>query len=387
MSPLLHQYSLMERVLHDQRAAEALPGEVRRHGSSRAFIVSTASLAQSPRLREIAEALGPTCAGVYTGVRAHAPRDSVMAGAVAARQAKADLLIAIGGGSVIDAAKVMLLVLRHGYTHAEQLDVHAGAPWNTETQRPRDHAHWLRMMAVPTTFSAAEYTSVGGATEPKTKAKQAFGSQMMMPVAVVNDPVMTLTAPLDLLLATGMKAVDHAVERLTSNRANLYSDTVSAVALSLLSRNLPALRRDPSSLAVRGELQYGVFLSMAGIASGTRSNLAHAIAHAMGSLCDVPHGLTSCVLLAPVLRWVGDAAGGKQRVICEAMGREGADAASAVADLVASLGLPARLRDVGVRQELLATIAERTLHDPLTANCARKVESASQVREVLEMAW
>lgn len=384
----VHQYSLMERVLHGQPVAQVLQQEVERTGCRRVFVVSTASLAGTPALQGVVDALGPTsCAGVFTGVRAHAPRACVMEGAAAARAAGADMLLAVGGGSVIDAAKVMLLALRHGYTDAAQLDVHADAAWTTTARRPRDHALWLRLIAVPTTFSAAEYTHVAGATESATRAKQGFSDPMMTPVAVINDPALTLTAPLQLLLSTGMKALDHAIERITSSQANLYSDTVSALALQLISRGLPALKADPASIAVRAELQYGVFMAMAGIASGARSNLSHAIAHCMGSLCDVPHGHTSGVLLPAVLRWTADACADSQRKVCAAMDRQGWDAATAVADLVKALGLPASLREVGVRPDQLPVIAERTLHDPLTANCRRKVETAAQVREVLELAW
>ncbi len=382
-----HQYPPMERVLHGQAVAEALPGEVERTGARRVFVVSTASLADSPALAGVVAALGGHFAGAFTGVRAHAPRECVIEGGVQALAARADQLLAVGGGSVIDAAKVMLLAMRHGLTDVAQLDAHAGAGWAAADRRPADRDRWRRLIAVPTTFSAAEYTAVGGATERRTRAKQAFGHPMMMPVAVINDPALTRAAPLPLLLSTGMKAVDHAVERITSAQANLYSDTVSALGLKLLAGGLPALRRQPGDLAVHAQLQYGVFLSMAGIASGARGNLAHAIAHVMGAYCDVPHGHTSGILLPPVLRWIGAGAAGPRRKVCEAMGVDGEDAAAAVAGLVAALGLPSRLRDVGVREQDLPGIAERTLHDPLTAHCARRVEHASQVREVLDMAW
>ncbi len=290
-----HQYPLMDRVLHGQPVAEALPRELERAGARRVFVVSNASLAPSPALASVITCLGERFVGVFTGVRAHSPRECVIEGGQQALAARADLLLAVGGGSVIDAAKVMLLVMRHGHTEAAQLDAHAGAPWNTATQRPADHGQWRRLIAVPTTFSAAEYTAVGGATEMKARAKQAFGNPMMMPLAVINDPALTRQTPLPLLLSTGMKAVDHAVERITSVQANLYSDAVSSLALKLLSSGLPALRQAPEDLAVHAQLQYGVFLSMAGIASGVRSNLAHAIAHVMGAYCDVPHGHTSAL--------------------------------------------------------------------------------------------
>ena len=382
-----HQYTLMERVVYGQPVAEVLPDEVRRTGAQRVFVISTASLAASAELARIEASLGERHAGTFTGVRAHSPREGIIEGAVAAEAAGADLLLGVGGGSVIDAAKVMLLVMRHGYTQPAQLDPHADDYAPASAQRPADHAQWRRMIAIPTTFSAAEYRSVGGATDTRTRAKQGFANPMMTPVAVINDPAMTCTAPVSLLLSTGMKAVDHAVERITSRMANLHSDTVSALTLRLLARGLPALKQRPDDLAVRAELQYALFILLGGLAASARSNLSHAIAHALGSLCEVPHGHTSCVLLPATLSWLGDDLGERRRTICEAMGRPGHDAAGAVSDLVARLDLPVRLRDVGVRQQDLPLIAERTLDDPLTANCVRKVDRAEQVREVLDLAW
>lgn len=385
--PPLHQSAQQERVHFGRPVLEVLPEEVERTGARRVYVITTGSLSQSQALADVAAALGSRFAGAFTAVRAHAPRACVLAGAAAARDAGADLLVTLGGGSAIDATKVMLLTLRHGYEQEWQLDAHAGAAWDAGTLHSADHAQWRRMIAIPTTFSAAEYTAIGGATEANTLKKQAFSHPLMMPVAVINDPKMTCTAPLELLLATGMKALDHAIERITSRQANLYSDTVSSLAMRLLSRGLRELHADPDSLSTRRTLQYAVFLSMAGIASGVRGNLAHALGHALGALCDVPHGHTSCVLLPAVLRWIAHATGDRQRMLCEAMQIEGSDAAAAVASMVFALGLPASLRDVGVDRALLPEIAERALLDPLTGNCARPVRGAAELRDILEMAW
>ncbi|MGI4813878.1 MAG: iron-containing alcohol dehydrogenase [Janthinobacterium lividum] len=383
----LHQYTLQERMVFGRPLAETLSTELARLGKQRVFIITNASLADSAALSTLRRTLGEKDCGTFAGIRAHAPREDVLAGAAAARAAGADLLLALGGGSVIDATKVMLLCLRHSYTEPAQLDAHAGAPWDTSAHQPPDAAQWVRMLAVPTTFSAAEYTAVGGATESRTKAKQAFGNQMMMPQVVINDPAMTATAPLNLLLSTGMKAVDHAVERLTSKHANLYSDLVSETALRMLAQGLKALRHDADQPGLRAELQYGVFLSMAGMASGVRGGLSHGIAHVLGALADVPHGHTSCILLPAVMRWIADAIPERQARICAATGYVGNDAAAALTALIEELGMPSRISQTAVRYEDLDLIAARTLHDPLIVNCPRKVENAAQVRAILESAW
>jgi maleylacetate reductase len=188
-----------------------------------------------------------------------------------------------------------------------------------------------------------------------------------------------------MLLSTGMKAVDHAVERLTSKTANVYSDAVSTVALRMLRQGLPALRNDPSDSAVRSDIQYGVFMSMAGLASGVSTGLSHAMGHALGSFAGVAHGHTTCLLLPSVMRWIGDAIPERQGLICEALGENGSDSGAALQALIVSLGMPVRLRDVGVGRQDFEAISRRTLNDPLVANCPKPVTLES-VMSIFEAA-
>lgn len=387
MTPGVHQYSLQERVLYGHRVTDALPEELARIGARKVLVVTNRSLHQVPALEKVHTALGDAFAGVYPGVRAHAPRDCVVEGALAARAAGADLLLAVGGGSVVDATKVMLLCLRHGLTHAAELDAHAGTRWALGGTRPADADRWLRMIAVPTTLSGAEYTHVGGTIDPARGVKQGFGHAMMVPQAVILDPEMTLTAPLRLLLSTGIKALDHAVERVASVHANPYSDAVSALALRLLSSGLPAAHANPADLGARLHLQYGAFMSMCGAASGARAGVSHAIGHALGGYSGVSHGDTSCALLPAVMRWIGDAIPERQRMICESLGAPGTDVPEALAKLIAALGLPGRLRDMGVREADFDAIAERALDDPLIRNSPRKIAGAPDVKSILASAW
>ena len=384
-TPHVHLNTLLERVTFGRPVAEVLPQEIERVRARRVFVVTNRSLSTSPALRAIVESLGSTHAGTYSSVPAFTPRECVIEGALAARTADADLLLAFGGGSVIDATKAMLLCMRHGYTDTADLDPHAGVGYNNQQYGSPDASQWRRMVAVPTAFSAAEYTARGGVMDMRDRLKQSFSHPMMMAQVVINDPEMTRTAPMAMLLSTGMKAVDHAVERLTSKWANSYSDAVSTLALRLLREGLPALLRDPSDLALRADLQYGVFMSMAGLASGVTTGLSHAIGHALGSFAGVSHGHTSCLLLPSVMRWIGDVIPERQRLVCETLGRPGADAGAALESLIVGLGLPVRLGAVGVKTEDFETITERAMHDPLVANCPKPVAHAD-VRSILEAA-
>lgn len=383
----VHRFSRLERVSHGQPVADALRTELERLGARRVLVVTNRSLAAGNALAPVRAALGDAHAGSYDRVTAHVPRAQVIEGADAARRANADLLVAVGGGSVIDAAKVMLLALRHDLRDEAALDAFADRRPADVAGTPADAARWLRVVAVPTTLSGAEFAASAGATDPVRRIKQAYAAPMMVPVAVILDPAMAATAPPRLLLATGVKALDHAVERITSAAANPFSDAASLPALRLLADALPRLHRDVSDRDAHASAQYGMFLSVAGAASGAAVNLGHAIGHVLGAHCGVPHGETSCVLMPAVMRWCSPACGERPRWIADALGAErGVDAADALARWVASLGLPGRLREVGVRHDDIDAIAAKAMHEPLRLN-ARLPVTPQAIATILHDAW
>ena len=383
----MHRFLMMERVVHGRPAAAALAEEVDRLDRRRVLIVTNRSVAQSSSLAGFAASLGERYAGCFSGVTAHGPRACVVQGAEAARAAGADLLVAIGGGSVIDAAKVMQLCLRHDIHDPAGLSDYVGRGRGDPSTRPADADQWIRIVAIPTTLSAAEFTWFGGASDPERGVKESFAHPMMIPQVVIMDAAMIAETPMHLLLTTGMKAVDHAAERLAALTANPYNDAVSSLALRLLSSGLRTAHRDPADIAARGDLQYGAFMSMCGSWSGVAVGLGHAIGHALGAHCAVPHGETSCTLLPSVMRWNAGANPARQALIAEALGAGNGEAGTALGALIAELGLPTRLRDVGVPRDAFPAIAQKALADVLTKNNPRPVHSALDIEEVLEMAW
>jgi maleylacetate reductase len=382
----LHRFPLVEHIVHGESASLAVPRELERLGKGRAFLVTTASVARSSMLAPLTEALGPRLVGTYAGVTAHGPRQCVVDGAQAARAAGADILVAVGGGSAIDATKVMQLCLRHDIEHPDQLSAHVAQGRSEPSTRPDDADQWIRAVAVPTTLSAAEFTWFGGAYNDQLRVKESFSNPMMMPEVVVMDPAMTMETPPHLLLSTGMKAVDHATERLASLQVNPYNDAVSSLALRLLSDGLRSVRRDPRDIEARSAVQYGAFMSMCGGWAGATVGLGHAIGHALGGHSGVPHGETSSVLLPSVMRWNAPANAHRQRLVADALGG-GQDAAELLADLVQALSLPARLRDVGVERAAFGSIAAKAAADPLTRNNPRVVSSPADIETVLDLAW
>lgn len=382
----LHRFPLVEHIVHGRPAPQVVVEEIERLERSRVFIVTTASLARGSLLNGLKAALGTRLVGSFADVTAHGPRECVVDGARAVREARGDILLAVGGGSVIDAAKVMQLCLRHDLDRAEQLSAHVARGRAEPSTRPIDADRWMRVIAVPTTLSAAEFTWFGGAYDPDRRVKESFSSAMMMPQVVVMDPGMTLETPLKLLLATGMKAVDHAAERLASVAPNPYNEAVSSLALRFLAEGLRRAQRDPADIGARADLQYGAYLSMCGGWAGGTVGLSHALGHALGAHCGVAHGETTGVVLPAVMRWNAPSNPSRQRLVAQAMGRADGDAAAALTELVAGLDLPGRLRDVGVQRDAFGAIAAKALKDPLTRNNPRPVLSAEDIESVLELA-
>lgn len=307
-----------------------------------------------------------------------------------ARDARADLLVAVGGGSAIDATKVMLIALWQGATTIEDLDLYrAGKPKDgaappSDAVKPPPHA--IRMLAVPTTLSAAEFNAYAGISDPRHGIKESFGHRLVVPRVIVLDPVATLATPMDLMLSTGLKAVDHAVERLCSQQANPFAIGTASEALKLLSHALPAHKGKPDDMETRLNLQFGMWLSIGAGTSGVGVGASHGIGHVLGAACHVPHGHTSCVMLPSVLRWNLPANAERQKRVSEAFGAPDRPAADLVAHLVATLGLPGSLSEVGVRRDRFHEIAEKSMHDRAVLNNPRPIKGPAEVMEILELA-
>src|SRR5258707_9221746 len=175
----IHGHQAIERGVYGKPAGPALRAEADRLGARRVFVATSKSVAQSALLADVIRDLGERYAGVYSGITAHSPRPCVIEGTERAREAEADLIVAVGGGSVIDATKVMLIALWQNVTTIEDLDFYragrpkeGAAPPSEAITPPADP---VRMIAVPTTLSAAEFNAFAGVSDPRHGIKESFG--------------------------------------------------------------------------------------------------------------------------------------------------------------------------------------------------------------------
>lgn len=385
----IHRYPPMERVIYGIPLAEALTEEIARLDARAVYVLASGTLnRETDVIDTVRRVLGNRLAGVCARIASHTPRTDVVAAANEARAAKADLILTVGGGSVTDAAKMVGLCLGNGITAPEQLDMlKASITPDGKTHRPQVNAPTVRSVDVPTTLSAGEFTAMAGCTDTARNIKESYAHPLMMPQAVILDPAVTIHTPEWLFLSTGIRAVDHAVEDLCSVNPTPFSDGMSLQALRLLSTRLPAVKRDPADLDARLNCQLGAWMSIMGSQNGVAKGASHGIGHVLGGTAHVPHGYTSCVMLPHVLRFNEPVNAARQKWVGEALGHPTGSAADAVAALIASLGLPATLRDVGVEPGQLDEIAVNSMHDRWVHTNPRKIDGPPVVRELLDAAW
>jgi maleylacetate reductase len=378
------QWTAQERVIHGQPAAEAVRGEMERLGVERVLLLTTRSLVESRLVQEISSALGERCVGRFADIRAHSPREAVIGGAELAREVAADHLLAVGGGSVIDATKTMLLALWRGARTVDALSELAqkrGAPPSRPLESDR-----IRMTAVATTLSAAEFTSGAGITDTQRKVKRSFAHPLMAPVAAILDPAATLETPMELMLSTGMRAMDHAVERWCSIHPHPFSDPLALQAMAMLAANLPAIKARPDDLEPRLQCQIAAWLTQVSQAPGVPNGASHGIGYILGAYAHIPHGITSCISLAATLEWNEPVNAARQEAIAERLGRPGTRACEAMRDFVKSLGLPTRLTEIGIGAERIAELARQYDGTGPIATNPRPVRNAADLAEILNLA-
>jgi maleylacetate reductase len=386
-----HQNLPQDRIVYGRPAADVIREAADRHDARAVFVMTSRSVARTPHLMTITKALGARLAGLYDGITAHSPRESVVAGANAARQARADLLVAVGGGSVIDATKLMLLCVWQGLeTTAELEPFHAVPVIDLGERLTRDGRPPIRMLAVPNTLSGAEFTMQAGVTDTARQFKQSFLHPLFTPLEVVLDPEATRATPPWLLHSTGVRAVDHCVETFCSTKAWPYSDALSVEALSLLFKALPRLQAAPDDMDNRGLLQLAVWMSISGFMNGVPLGASHGISRVLGGSYGVPHGRTSCITLPAVLRWNATVNAQRQHALNDRIGAPRATLAESVEGLVRLLGEPARLTEIDFRRadlpDLAAKSMEKLKHHSVAGN-PRTIAGPSDVMQILDLAW
>lgn len=348
-------FTRLEKVLFGPGRIVSLGEVLRSRGVERALVVTTSSLGRSALLDRVTGAAGTRCTGVFAGTAQHAPGETVRALAGELRRLDADAIVSFGGGSAIDSAKVAAASIMNG----RDMVAEASGLKLSDALRQASGGHQLLHVAVPTTLSAAEMTPGGGVTDERSRVKHGVVDPRLQPAVVIYDPELTHDTPERLWVATGMRALDHAIEAAYSARRQPFTDALAVEAIELLIQHLrPGLRGewDAVRLAHRGRCQIGAWCSLyAGFNTGL--GLSHAMGHQIGPMWSVPHGVTSCITLPHAMRLMASVAPERFGSIAQGLGiafdPERPEAAAQacgqrIADFIAGFQVPRSLQEVGV---------------------------------------
>lgn len=353
-------------------------------GAQHALIVTDAFLATTPvvgAVRSSLHAAGITVT-VFDGVAPNPTTTAVDAGSDAAAAAEADLIVPVGGGSSMDAAKGIALGAVNPQRGVE-LD------YTSSFENPA-----LPIIAIPTTAgTGAEVNAFGVITDVVGHRKFYVGHASALAYAAILDPELTVGLPPGATAATGMDALTHALESYLSVRANPYSDGIALQVIATVAEHLPRAVADGSDLEARAELLLASHVAGVGF-SHTGLGLVHGIAHPLGGQFDIPHGLALCIVIEDVLRFSLEARRARIARVAFALGVGRTDASEAdnaeaaivaIADLAFSVGMSAPLSRFGVTEEALTSLAHDTLADAVTIN-APVQPTADDVMSILRRA-
>ena len=300
MLPEYFEFKMPTKVIYGIGILKNIEGAIRRFGKRRAILVTDEVLVKTGPVDKVKKGFLKTnikIACTFDKVPPNSTIDSVEKCAAKAKKHKCNMLIAVGGGSVIDTAKVANILLVKGGNVADHMGAYLLAP--DEKLMP--------MIFVPTTAgTGSEVTKVAVIADPDNDVKLPFSEEQFLPDMAILDPEVTVSMPGKLTAATGMDALTHAIEAYVDKEWSPASDAMALHAIRLISNNILQACANPKDLEARGAMLVGSFL--AGVAfSHSMVGMVHGISHALGGVYHIPHGLANALVLPEVMEYNLDA--------------------------------------------------------------------------------
>lgn len=358
----MNRFVLNEASYHGAGAISAIADEVRKRGFKKAFVCSDPDLVKFHVTDKVLKVLGDAgyAYELYTNIKPNPTIENVQSGVTAFKVSGADYIIAIGGGSSMDTAKAIGIII----ANPEHEDVRSleGA---VDTKNPS-----IPIIAVPTTAgTAAEVTINYVITDVEKNRKFVCVDPHDIPVVAVIDSEMMSTMPKGLTASTGMDALTHAIEGYITKGAWELSDMFHLKAIEIISRSLRgAVANTPEG---REGMALGQYIAGMGF-SNVGLGIVHSMAHPLGALYDTPHGVANAIILPTVMEYNAPATGEKYREIARAMGVKGVDdmtqdeyrkaAIDAVRQLSHDVGIPSDLKGI-VKEEDIDFLAQSAMDD------------------------
>jgi len=371
------------KVVFGTGSISELPMEIVSLGK-KAFLVTDQGIMETGLVDQVTARMGDLMGGVFSDVPQDSGMEVVDKGAEAALAAGAEVLVSLGGGSVIDTAKGMCIVMKEGGSFRN----FQGMQMLSRPQIPH--------IVVPTTAGTGSEVTSGAVVMDKEQGQKVIIFEYFnTPRIAILDPRMTEMLPPGLTATTGMDAMTHAVESYVSQQRNPISDAAALHAIKLITQYLPIAVDNGSDLAARGQMQVAALL--AGWAfSNAMVGLVHAMAHSLGAVCGIAHGLANGMLLPHVMKYNLDEVPDLLADIAAAMGADitgmnsleaGQSAVNEMQALLKRIGLSQRLRDLGVEVDTLKECSELSLSDGSIIYNPKIILDAEEVLAVYEDAY
>lgn len=359
---MANRFVLNETSYHGPGAIQEIAGEVKGRGFKKCFVCSDPDLIKFNVTKKVTDVL--ESAGIdyeiYSKIKANPTVENVQTGVAAFKASGADCIIAIGGGSSMDTAKAIGIIIENP-EFSDVISLEGVAPTTKKA---------VPIIAVPTTAgTAAEVTINYVITDTEKNRKMVCVDVHDIPVVAVVDPEMMASMPKGLTAATGMDALTHAIEGYITKAAWEMSDMFHLKAIEIISKNLRgAVANTPEG---REGMALGQYIAGMGF-SNVGLGIVHSMAHPLGAVYDTPHGVANAIILPTVMAYNAPATGEKYRDIAKAMGVKGVDdmtldqaraaAVDAVKQLSQDVGIPADLKAI-VKPEDVDFLAQSAYDD------------------------
>ncbi len=368
------KFVLNETAYFGKGSREELAGEIKKRGFKKVFLVSDKSLVEVGVTSKIEEILKSAKIpyDLYSEIKPNPTIENVTQGVEACKKSKADVIVAVGGGSSIDTAKGISIVM----TNPDRADIKSlnGASNTVNKGMP--------LIALPTTAgTAAEVTINYVITDEDREIKMVCVDPNDIPILAIIDSDLMATMPKSLAAATGMDALTHAIEGYITKAHNDMSDMFHMKAIEMIFMYLPAAVNDKDEHAIEmmGLAQYIAGMGFSNVGLG----IVHSMAHQLGAVYDTPHGIANAILLPTVMRFNGEVSWERFREILMHIGREDAAYLSKqdiintfvwkITELSKAVGITQTAKDYGLKEEDFEMLADKAMQDPCKPGNPREV--------------
>ena len=382
----IQKFTLNETSYFGEGARKVLPEEIKKRGFKKVLVVTDKSLFEAGVIKKVTDILDANEIkyAVFSDVLPNPPVENVLAGVEMCKKEKADLIVAVGGGSSIDTGKGISILMTNPTRKVESLNGFS----NTKNRG-------LPMIALPTTAgTAAEVTINYVITDPKKKIKMVCVDEHDIPIISIIDTELMATMPKFIAATTGMDALTHAIEGYICKGRNTMSQMFSMRAIQLLYDNLEKAvnKKDQEAINNVGLGQYIAGMAFSNVGLG----IVHSMAHQLGAVYDTPHGLANAILLPVVMEFNGEVSYEEfRKILTNAFHIDATDFTKeeviktfceCIRNLSYDLGITQTEKDTGAKQEDFEMLAEKAMNDPCKPGNPREVSKEDFI-ELYKKAW